>query len=285
MAPPMAASFAASFLLLPQPLMVPSSSPAALPQTPPLLSSSVLESRYFFSSGVVTESSTMRISALPLMRPAGLMNAIWPLTMLPSGTTVVPPETTGSFTTPANVSPGLFVLDVIVVSSRMRSMVPGGIPGSSAALALRQGKTAVKIRATNVDKTRFMASSVFESRCRSNPRVLAAAGVNLSPRSRLNLHPHILPAIARFFFFMFRFAGPSTGCTVVRRYRRPQESWQGIRQLSAQRSNVCRQGRAGSRQIDRCFRPEGRRSYKTTPPYPAEASVDDRRSAVRTPPP
>src|SRR3989442_7322377 len=121
MAPPMAASFAASFLLLPQPLMVPSSSPAALPQTPPLLSSSVLESRYFFSSGVVTESSTMRISALPLMRPAGLMNAIWPLTMLPSGTTVVPPETTGSFTTPANVSPGLFVLDVIVVSSRMRS--------------------------------------------------------------------------------------------------------------------------------------------------------------------
>src|SRR6266700_2283885 len=152
MAPAMAAPLAASFLLLPQPLIVPSSSLPVLAQGFPPTSSSEPVSEYFASSGVTTLSSTMRISARPLMRFDGLMKATWPSTRLPSGTIVLPLAVTGCWTTPVNLSPVLLVLEVSVVVSRTWSVVPAGKVTPLSAASPKAGASAA---------TRRLATSAF----------------------------------------------------------------------------------------------------------------------------
>jgi len=75
MAPAMPASLRASFLFLPHPLMVPSSSPVVLAQGPAFMSSSPAGRASLTSSVVMMSSRTMRIWATPLTRPDCFTNA------------------------------------------------------------------------------------------------------------------------------------------------------------------------------------------------------------------
>src|SRR2546427_18703 len=175
MAPAMAAPLAASFLLLPQPLIVPSSSLPVLAHGFPPTSSSEPVSEYFASSGVTTLSSTMRISARPLMRFEGLMKATWPSTRLPSGIIVLLLAVTACWTTPVNLSPVLLVLEVSVVVSRTWSMVPAGKVTPFSAARAQAGATAA---------TRRLATSAFIAVLISpSPSVLTAGphGPTLPP--------------------------------------------------------------------------------------------------------
>ena len=81
------------------------------------------------------------------------MNATWPLTKLPSGTIVLPFATTSWITSPLNVSPGLLVLEVSVVPSRIRREVPGGILGITSAPAASPENS---ITVASVVRRRFM---------------------------------------------------------------------------------------------------------------------------------
>src|SRR5579864_4890300 len=126
-APPSAAFLAASFLLLPQPLIVPSSSVPVLAHGPAWPSSRAALRLYLTSSGVTTWSRTTRISALPLMRPGALTKATWPSTRLPAGMISLPSAVIGFVTSPVNGSPVLLVLDVSVVVKRIWSRLPAGI--------------------------------------------------------------------------------------------------------------------------------------------------------------
>src|SRR5579884_458608 len=126
MAPAMAAPFKASFALLPQPFRVPSESFALLAQGLPWASSSEPFSRNSSPFSVVMSSNTIRIWPTPLTRFAGLTKTTWPSTRLPTGTIVLPSETTGCSTYPVNLSPVLLVLDVSVVCSLTCNDVPAG---------------------------------------------------------------------------------------------------------------------------------------------------------------
>src|SRR5579863_1225439 len=125
----------------------------------------------------------MRISALVLIRPAGLMSATCPSTRLPTGMISLPSATIACTTWPVNGSPVWLVFEVRVVVSRMRSVLPAGTVGLSLAPAAKAGvsETASRRPAAIHRVTRFIVPLLHPARAHAVAGRDSGASTSLHP--------------------------------------------------------------------------------------------------------
>ena len=94
----------------------------------------------YFVSLIVTESSTRRSVAAPLILPNAFASVTVPVTAAPFGITSLPSTCTGSATVAVNLSPLLFPFELTFSFSRTVSTVPSGkVTGLGAGCCVSEG--------------------------------------------------------------------------------------------------------------------------------------------------